>query len=330
MCPSTSCGTWRGSQFGICPATTVIRPKLNDARPRRKRMTRSARRRSLRIRRRRKRRILALYAQERLLSRGVDAAGLLFRAEHRRARLDGSRERQRDVVAAAEQPGGLRGAAGADPGLVGAPGGRSLKPADDERRVSTSRDDERSTRERDRTGVRTRENRGDLLLACERSVAAVELVRKRRGPDTEDDGCDRRDCGRRRDRDGPARPQRDDVRTLAPCLLQDAGAELGRRQRRLDSVGECAGRVRQRRELVAAALAAREVRLVLARVLGVEGVERVGSGQVVEGVGFHAVSPLPGSASSSRRRARPVNILLLIVPTGCPSLSASSDWLKPP
>jgi hypothetical protein len=72
------------------------------------------------------------------------------------------------------------------------------------------------------------------------------------------------------------------------------------------------------------------MRLVLTRVLAIEGIEGVRGCQVVEGVGFHAVSPFEGSASSSRRRARPVNILLLIVPTGCPSLSASSVWVKPP
>src|SRR5689334_21861890 len=58
MCPSTSCGTWRGSQFGIWLATAVSRPKLNDARPSRKRIRTSVKRRSLRIRRRRKRTIL--------------------------------------------------------------------------------------------------------------------------------------------------------------------------------------------------------------------------------------------------------------------------------
>src|SRR5690242_15873786 len=62
MWPSTSCGTWRGSQFGIWLATAVIRPKLNDARPSRKRIRSSAKRRGLRIRRRRKRTILVACA----------------------------------------------------------------------------------------------------------------------------------------------------------------------------------------------------------------------------------------------------------------------------
>ena len=59
---------------------------------------------------------------------------------------------------------------------------------------------------------------------------------------------------------------------------------------------------------------------------GVERVERVRGGQVVE---VHEIS-VPGSPSSSRRRESPVNIRLLMVPSGWPSLSASSDWLNPP
>src|SRR5438309_5114051 len=91
MCPSTSCGTARGSQLGIWPATAVISPKLNDPRPSRTRIRSRAERRSLRIRRRRpfeagagllrlrpnKRRILALDAQEGFLRRSVHAAGAL-------------------------------------------------------------------------------------------------------------------------------------------------------------------------------------------------------------------------------------------------------------
>ena len=55
-------------------------------------------------------------------------------------------------------------------------------------------------------------------------------------------------------------------------------------------------------------------------------VERVGGGQVV---GVHDVS-VPGSPSSSRMRDSPPNIRLLMVPSGSPSLSASSDWVNPP
>ena len=60
----------------------------------------------------------------------------------------------------------------------------------------------------------------------------------------------------------------------------------------------------------------------------IEGVERVARGQLVNSVCHDPVSV--SSFRSSRRRASPANILLLIVPSGCPSLSASSDWENPP
>jgi hypothetical protein len=90
--------------------------------------------------------------------------------------------------------------------------------------------------------------------------------------------------------------------------------------------GERRGRPVQLGELPAALLALAQVALVGLGLVGVERVERVGGGQVVE---VHEIS-VPGSPSCSRRLDSPVNILLLIVPRGCPSLSASSDWLKPP
>ena len=90
-------------------------------------------------------------------------------------------------------------------------------------------------------------------------------------------------------------------------------------------------RARRRRlvqlgELLAALLALAQVPLVGLGLFRVERVQRVGSGQVV---GIHDVS-VPGSPSSSRMRDRPPNIRLLMVPSGWPSLSASSDWVKPP
>jgi hypothetical protein len=48
------------------------------------------------------------------------------------------------------------------------------------------------------------------------------------------------------------------------------------------------------------------VGLVLAALFSVERVERVGGGQVVD---VHEIS-IPGSPSSSRKRARPMNIRL--------------------
>src|SRR5262249_57452311 len=96
----------------------------------------------------------------------------------------------------------------------------------------------------------------------------------------------------------------------------------------LGCVGERAGGRGEGWERGPAALAAREMGLVLPRLVRAESIERVRRRQVVK-VGFHVLSPL-GSASSSRKRPSPANIRLLIVPTGCPSLSASSDCVKPP
>jgi hypothetical protein len=46
--------------------------------------------------------------------------------------------------------------------------------------------------------------------------------------------------------------------------------------------------------------------------------------------GEYSISTRCAGPSSSRRRLSPVNIRLLIVPSGSPRRSASSDWLKPP
>ena len=76
-------------------------------------------------------------------------------------------------------------------------------------------------------------------------------------------------------------------------------------------------------QLLLALLAAAEVLLERVPLGGIERVERVAGGQLVNS-GFHDPSSAP-SSRSSRRRASPANILLLIVPSGIPSLSASSD-----
>jgi aminopeptidase N len=85
-------------------------------------------------------------------------------------------------------------------------------------------------------------------------------------------------------------------------------------------------RAGRRREQLAALLALAQVPLVGLGLVRAERVERVRSGQVV---GVHDVS-VPGSPSSSRMRDSPPNIRLLMVPSGWPSLSASSDWVNPP
>src|SRR4029079_15684526 len=92
--------------------------------------------------------------------------------------------------------------------------------------------------------------------------------------------------------------------------------------------GECLGRLPERLELVLALLAAHEVRLGGAPLVGIQRVECVARGQLVNS-GFHDPS-WAESSRSSRRRASPANILLLIVPNGTPSLSASSDCENPP
>ena len=103
-------------------------------------------------------------------------------------------------------------------------------------------------------------------------------------------------------------------------------AQLWRRRRRYDPERERSRSLSEARELLTAARALTEMRLEGLAPLRIEGVERVGGGQVVD---VHDISS-PGSPRSSRRRASPMNILLLIVPSGWPSRSASSDCVKPP
>src|ERR1041385_7205296 len=119
MWPSTSCGTCRGSQFGIWLATAVSSPKLNDARLSSSRIRRTTAKRSFRILRRRpfdagagrlrlrrsKRRILALDAQNRLLRRRVDAAGTLLRDEDAGPGLNRALERKGHDVSTVEGAG---------------------------------------------------------------------------------------------------------------------------------------------------------------------------------------------------------------------------------
>ena len=57
-------------------------------------------------------------------------------------------------------------------------------------------------------------------------------------------------------------------------------------------------------------------------------VEGVSGGQVVKGFFVHGSPSIV--SSSSRSRARPANMRLLMVPSGSPSRSASCDWVKPP
>src|SRR6185437_16292416 len=139
MCPSTSRGTCAGSHVGIWLATAVISPNVNDATPRKRRMTRRAVRRSFRILRRcpfeagarvlrfrrSKRRILALSGVpddgERLARRALAPAGRLFGDHHGGSFGNGPVEGDRHRTPTLEEPRRLGSALGGDPGLVRAP-----------------------------------------------------------------------------------------------------------------------------------------------------------------------------------------------------------------
>src|SRR5205085_1550420 len=82
-----------------------------------------------------------------------------------------------------------------------------------------------------------------------------------RGPDGQGNRGRDRDDGGCRSRERPPRPQRDDIRTLGAGGCEDPLAKLRRRRRRVDGVREGRRPLGEGHELLAAALAAREVRL---------------------------------------------------------------------
>ena len=173
---------------------------------------------------------------------------------------------------------------------------------------------------------------GRVLVGHEREHVALvrELAREGGGPDAEPDR-DPGGCGRRRGEGGrgPAAPQRDDVGALGERSGDDPVAEIVRRRGALREVRERRGGFLQPAEILPAARAVPQVLLVRPLLVGIERVERVGGGQLVD-LGFHWCPSWAASASSSRMRARPANIRDLIVPSGWPSLSASSDCVNPP
>src|SRR5919204_3589137 len=154
MCPSTSCGTRAGSQFGIWPATAVIRPKVNAAVPRTRRRRRRATRRSFRILRlcpfgtatpvrrlrRNKRRILALDVlnrDERPACRSRYAAVLLLCDHHRRpVGNEPLQVHENETAAAVERSGGLRLRAARNPSLVRSAHGSPAETIEHERAVT--------------------------------------------------------------------------------------------------------------------------------------------------------------------------------------------------
>ena len=125
------------------------------------------------------------------------------------------------------------------------------------------------------------------------------------------------------------RVERDDVRArLGACVREDPLAQRGRRLGPRGGERQRGRRRPERLELLLALLALREMRLERVALGRVECVERVAGAQLVNS-GFHDPSWVD-SSRSSRNRASPANILLLIVPSGTPRRSASSDWEKPP
>ena len=138
-----------------------------------------------------------------------------------------------------------------------------------------------------------------------------ERVHPEAEPDCSAGGGDRRGSRRREE---PAPSHRDDRRRarLRPGGLEDPLTEVRRRLRAVGAVGELAGNVTQAGHL-AASVAVVEVPLVRPAVLGVEGIERVRGGLVVDlglGHAHHSYShdPVRWFGQSSCNRANRAQI----------------------
>ncbi len=110
---------------------------------------------------------------------------------------------------------------------------------------------------------------------------------------------------------------------------EDPAAQSARRLVQRDALRQELRRGLEPAQLGAAFDAARrQMALERGRLLGVEGAEQIGGDLVATAlVGGAHTSP---SASSLRIFSRPRRILPLTVPSGSPSISAISEWLKPP
>ena len=113
-----------------------------------------------------------------------------------------------------------------------------------------------------------------------------------------------------------------------------------RRANRLDRGGQQVDGGLQPQQVLGAALTAGQVVLHGLRLGAVEGTQRVG-GQVVAHVLVLELGPAHGNTSEAswidipsarltRAFSRPSRIRPLTVPSGSPSMSAISEWLKPP
>ena len=237
------------------------------------------------------------------------------------------------TISVASLPSNAPAASGVSPSTIHVtyvfPAGAGVELLEHEHGPSVAADDEATLPglERNRLRAGVDENGRRFLLLLERQPGVVEIAREPSRPhadrEREDgcDGCDRRE-GRRRA--APARLERDHGLRLRLCGGDDAVPKRGPRDGPGGRDREGLRRLPEGLEVLLAALAALEVLLVGAALLGVERVEGVARGQFVNS-GFHDPSS-EDSSRSSRSRARPANIRLLTVPSGTPSRSASSDW----
>ena len=151
-----------------------------------------------------------------------------------------------------------------------------------------------------------------------------------RDADDERDRGAREGAGERaaQERDADPAGPRGGGRGLGGDGVEDRRAQVRGRLDRVRREGEQRGRLAQVVELAAARLARGDVLLEEQRVVRLERIERVRGDQVLELSVLHGFSVvIPRSSSSARSRVSAVCVRDLIVPSGCPSRRASSDWL---
>ncbi len=237
---------------------------------------------------------------------------------------------------AGEEPGRRRHVAFDHPHLVGLSGGRWFEPGELEHRTAVGSDDQATLSGRERDRLRLRVGDDARLL---RAAARVRCACRRGRPRAESPRSRSRRPPRRQlprgwpPQGAPTARERGDskgtttwgsARTCARTRSRrsglGAGPEAATASASVTPANDASSSWHGSQERRCASYASRS--------LGLERVERVGSGQLVNS-GLHDPS-CADSSRSSRRRASPANIRLLIVPRGTPSLSASSDCEYPP